>query len=133
MVHARELRVGNLVLDSGNKILRIDWFENDKVCMKVEVDGMQVHPMTEYLKYLQPIILTDEWLRRLGLVERYAKGEWSWSMNGKWQSYTEITKAREGYVYNRDYPNIKYVHQLQNLYSALTHEELSLIDVSNGK
>lgn len=94
------------------------------------IDAMDIVAITQFERSghkspYYPILLTREWLLKVGLEERYAKDEWSWHLN-KWNSYTEITKVDDGYKYHSDYPTIKYVHQLQNLYHSLTGEELVL-------
>jgi hypothetical protein len=80
------------------------------------------------IKDVYGIPLTDEWMKDLGLVERYVQGEWSWAncTPGKvWNYNTEIHTKRDQYIYNDAYPPIEYVHQLQNLYNAMTREELN--------
>ncbi len=83
----------------------------------------------ERLSWLKGVPLSDDWLEKFGLIERYVKGEWSWAnckKDGPWDSYTEIHKDEEGWYYLKEYPRIKYVHQLQNLYFALTGQDLEL-------
>lgn len=78
MIQANELRIGNFFLDRGGKLLRIDWFEHDKLCMSNPItvepdeyfapDGkMFGHPYTEDIEFANPIKLTEERLTDLGL------------------------------------------------------------------
>jgi hypothetical protein len=126
---ANELRIGNLVLDRGGKILTIDRFYGNKI--ECDVKGMPdkdpltstpiyYHPLTEEIEYLQPIPLTEEWLLKFGFEKHitidtyptFAKQMFNWN-----DSILYVI----GYGFIN---HIKYVHQLQNLYYALTNEEL---------
>lgn len=84
-----------------------------------------INTIRDYPEWFKGIPLTEEWLLKFGLEERYVKNEWSWHLN-KWNSYTEIRKTEGGFKFLDGYPEIKYVHQLQNIYFALTGEELML-------
>lgn len=72
-------------------------------------------------KYVEPILLTEEWLLKFG----FEKDDTIWikhpiygllEKNGRF--FIELGET--GGIY------IKYVHQLQNLYFALTGEELTI-------
>ena len=110
---ANELRIGNLVyLTDKDKV----W----EILDGHEIDECDDNPL------VQPIPLTEEWLLKFGFEKTmswtyvkdlvgnlklvYYLGEKGWSIGFK--SYS-------------DFPNLKYVHQLQNLYFALTGEELT--------
>lgn len=123
MVDAKELRIGNWVYSSEQEPIRIEGVHNKKGVFHGFWHNAIVYP----------IPLTVEWLERFGFkysqneetylgvnsffiedrstdklsknVDKEAFGVWSW------QSY-----LRE----------VKYVHQLQNLYFAITGEELEV-------
>jgi len=131
MTQPNELRIGNLIFGISDRV--------EIVCGVLEKTVKTRLPKVSKIfssKYqdVTGIPITEEWLVKLGLEERYARGEWSWSKCTEgflWGSYTEIrntknSKAIEGYVYHGDYPEIIYVHQLQNIYFSLTHQELKL-------
>ena len=78
---------------------------------------------------LKPITLTEEWLKKFGFDFSVD----TWYLNGVaiWETECCGAKGNEeiGFFYElRDVGmmdmNIKYVHQLQNLYFALTGKEL---------
>ena len=87
------------------------------------------------LEYLNPIPLTEEWLLKFGFTERSFKG-----YNRKFYKTVNnilfvipfcISFDSINYYYPVDeeyqiFINLKYVHQLQNLYFSLTGEELTL-------
>lgn len=88
-----------------------------------------VTPQTMELMYLAPetyrgIPLTEEWLVRMGFKERHIYEEVSeWNL-GPYRIQTNV----EFYIWMGigDGVELKYVHQLQNLYFALTGQELKL-------
>lgn len=135
MITARELRIGNFVADRGGKTLTIDRFYGNKI--ECDVKGMPqkdphtgiklyYHPFTEEIDFLHPIPLTEEWLESAGFVEvpsAYPEQHpWSsWEKDGVEikMPYFEFTFCEGQYEVET-----KYVHQLQNLYFALTGQEL---------
>ena len=101
---AQELRIGN-------------YLKKDVV---VKIDARSIFDIWEETKEYQPIPLTEEWLLRFGFVsnpyqDRYENQSIHIECN-KTRGVTEL--------WIESMPHIKYVHQLQNLYFALTGEEL---------
>lgn len=128
----QELRIGNWVMDRRGNEFQIDHWEtrnkvsaksNATMCMGVL---METHPLTEYVDYLKPIPLTEEWLLKFG----FEKQDNNWktlNLNFAtigWERLAGITLSFE--MESIYLPHIEYVHQLQNLYFALTNEELKL-------
>jgi hypothetical protein len=125
MIKANELRIGNLV-KYDNCVKVIDVINDSKNIVEFE-DGDTVYAVF----HCQPIPLTEEWLLKFGFVDK----NYTLELKAKrktivfnWFSKVVSTGKRSGY-YSRKYRHIKYVHQLQNLYFALTGEEL---EVKNG-
>ena len=141
MIQAKDLRIGNLVI--------LDW-DGDKRPQKIaEINrtNFEVEDWDEQFDAfnLYPIPLTPEMLEK----SQFTKYEW---MNGYFIKcaskylmiqfyqdgilvyFTTISKDLQGHkMYGRNYfmtnkspNNVKYLHQLQNLYYALTGEELSI-------
>ena len=114
-----ELKIGNLVKcktsnDSGiYTVLALDGLN-----LKVYLSEPRSKWHTEDL--IKPIPLTEEWLLKFGYTEEDFE-------TGKIIIVTENNKLI-GFIINKySYsPIIKYVHQLQNLYFALTGTELIL-------
>ena len=109
----KELRIGNLFQTIANDIRDVDIKELTRI------QGMP------YL--YKPIPLTEEWLVKFGFsksfftISNFFKKDIYLNIDnkGKW-----TFNLAEGIgVYLTD---IKHVHQLQNLYFALTNEELKL-------
>lgn len=127
---ARELRIGNFLKHYKN-IAHVTW----GVIKDVELGE----------RNYEPIELTEEWLEKFG----FEKDEhFDVDKNDEWIASFEILlyfkedKSINSYIFwdkrdgchlqlggeldvaLRHFPNIKYVHQLQNLYFALTGKEL---------
>src|SRR5690606_17260010 len=112
---ANELRIGNYVKDPYGKTIKLTSVEKDA--------GM-----------LRPVPLTEEWLLKFGWVwnqecnsfEKYPNGDSR--MNLDFQevsnSYTMFNYVLKAKICDR----IFHVHQLQNLFFALTGEELTIKD-----
>lgn len=113
-MRANELRIGNLVLINSN-IHEVDVVDYNQVI--ATVTGLIE------LKYVKPIPLTEEWLLRFGFDKSglyHAKNQVYIYYERRWTD--------TGYEYRFNYTSIKikHIHQLQNLYFALTGEELTI-------
>lgn len=102
---ANELRIGNLVYDN-ERIYQI--YSGTEIGNKHNDNNFK------------PIPLTEEWLVKFGIgVE---KGDKIKHIKGMYGIHFEMKKS--SFHILPDIKHIKYVHQLQNLYFALTGEEL---------
>jgi len=118
-----ELRIGNYVngiYDEGEFIAEVLTVDSEG-CL---LDANGIYELTS-LKVIKPIPLTEEWLIKFGFFEKYK------SCCNRWNilSFTLLdNEDRNGDlqgVFIYDYKlEVSYVHQLQNLYFALTNEEL---------
>ena len=121
---AEELRIGNLVL--------VDGVETTITNLEI-TEGEIVDPIDP-----QPIPITEDRLKRLGFVHDYqelAEDSYTITIGNE----TLLRVERDGsYGFEDSIPikgwdidyvcggvNLKYLHQLQNLYFALTGEELN--------
>ena len=131
---ASELRIGNIV-DLGNRIAKIIDIGHLS-CTVVDLEETQ-DTIEDYGR-VQGLILTDEWFEKWGF---YKDGEY-WSMGifdykycfkyrdwaNNWAFYQEYTDSPDSNDDGKKYPisfDIQYVHQLQNIWFALLHEEIS--------
>jgi len=116
-MEAKELRITNLVLLDGNIIeIGITHLMNFSFWERNE---QELHP-TRW----EPIPLTEEWLLKFGFVKEldsfYRKNK---------SSMIEVCFYDNGSIVASQsvcLSYIKYVHNIQNLYFALTGEELTL-------
>lgn len=140
MIQANELRKNNLVKDRGGKILKIDWFENDKICQSMgtyeteQFGKIPYHPLTEDFKYLQPIELTEEILLKCGFEERINSSMVKfWNKNNftiyhEYYKHNVVDNLEWFFLSSADFDRLRIysLHQLQNLYFALTNQELEI-------
>lgn len=122
MVNPKELRIGSLVYNENTNTVKLIYY-GDFAEMYIEDTGM--------VKSFDPIPLTEEWLVKLGFIQSDCETDYM-----EWDKYP-ISIGNDGglndyknqpfyYEIEWDYKKeIKYVHQLQGLYFALTGEELS--------
>jgi len=115
---ASELRIGNYVcgLKMEEPIRRI----NDSIQYNYKTERYELDDID--LDCFEPIPLTEEWLLKFGFEsnpyqDRYENKVIQVECN-KLRGYTEL--------WIDGMPHIKYIHQLQNLYFALTGQELEI-------
>lgn len=146
MIKPEELRIGNYVHEKGGEGL-------DETV--VTLNTFKNWGQYNLEEWLDPIPLSEVWLERLGFDwvenESYCNGkQWTLQVSKKYEGETEINKdgtwfdgigdyswmpgstkpktmvvssvCRGNYVCN----SVAYVHQLQNLYYALTGKELTI-------
>lgn len=130
MIPKEELRIGNYVIP-----IKDNFYGEykDKPC-QVEsitykgINDWQDMGMSGRLEYseINPIPLTEQWLLDLGFVSDGIKNEW-W-FNGHVQLGYITTDANYEFEYHRKAlpTQLKYVHQLQNLFWCLCGVELKL-------
>ena len=116
MVLANELRIGNLVYNENKQIVSVS------ASRIVLCDDKRV-------KY-QPIPLTEEWLVKFGFYQsKSAEYEGLCAYNipswGRVVIQDGTLQPDQYYFLDGLTQEIEYVHQLQNLYFALTGEELT--------
>jgi hypothetical protein len=133
-MEAKELRIGNWVKESG-----ISSRKNTTDPYQCELSDMNYYP------FLEAIPLTEEWLLKFGFYSGFTGiSEFSMDVNKSkhdlnaidtfriynscdlWHpeilSITDISEPNDFLALNA----VRYVHQLQNLYFALTGEELTI-------
>jgi len=113
----QELRIGNLV----------NWKENE-----IHINAVDLHQMSDSKQYLEeftPILLTPKWLIKFGFKEKKTKLEEIYRLEMFEYATScktidlEFENTENHITYTTD---VKYVHELQNLFFALTGKELSV-------
>lgn len=123
---ASEFRVGNYFTDRGGKVLRLDfWDLGMKPAQKIYIEGVSVHPITEELEYCQPIPLTEEVLLKCGFEKHPMADCYLIAVcEGVMMAIDLFGNLEIGDDFKKG--NILFLHQLQNLYFALTGQELNV-------
>lgn len=125
-----ELRIGAYVMYEPNgEICRVSELAGNKFIRASVVN----YPNTSIGRYLAPIVLTEEWLLKFGFTKRtYSSGHPEYHIYPKGHHSNINCLLFEGKlrvsIINQSICTINFVHQLQNLYFALTGEELTLTD-----
>jgi hypothetical protein len=144
MIKINELRIGNFIFDDDGIIAKVIGFkpydhsvrcdEEEGCDISVDLypqDGNVRHALLCESTLANPIPLTPEWLERLGFVKD-SRSVWvkrideytliGINMDGKYELIDVFNAETVKSWDNR----IEFVHQLQNLYFALTGEELEI-------
>lgn len=124
MINANELRLGNFIKNT---------FSTDeyKIVERVEEFSIDTNDdMYLNVDHIDPIPITKEWLLRFGFekdADQHRISYYTYGVDfifdrieykdGKWILLTIELQCNE---------NIQYIHQLQNLYFALTGNELNI-------
>lgn len=114
-MEANEFRLGNIIRTVGGVLPYWQIYEEDMMHIFSNFDT------GNYNSY-EPIPLTEEWLLKFGFEKI-----------GGWDDYEGYIKDEVEIALNEKYPfenylqkELKHVHQLQNLYFALTGKELTI-------
>ena len=128
---ASELRLGNLVL-CNTSIGFVDAIAS--VCNLSSDEIVCYHKPTKQFIFckdalFEPIPLTEEWLLKLGFKNHLDTIWIHWSKeSGLFEISTRLPQGSYGLWINGTMGCFEYVHQLQNLFFALTGEELTIKD-----
>lgn len=125
-----ELRKGNLLyfpfVNSNVEVIGINslYGVNEPYFNKLSVmEGLNMY--YEVIEVFKPIPLTEEWLLKFGFSEKL--GNWELP---NFRFHINKPMNFDGFLFCEGYSvttdKIQFVHQLQNLYFALTGEELIL-------
>lgn len=117
---ATELRIGNCV----NECYQVVEIDNLGCGICSPMDDLASYIDFEY-KDIKPIPITEDWLLKFGFTE----GKYGYSLSLEhqtlWVKLDGETAIADGFELIR-LTKCKHVHQLQNLYHALTGEELTI-------
>lgn len=130
---ANELRIGNIVKDAKQDYQGVvTGILSDYLAQVTYPSGVTAK---EYPEELAPIPLTEDWLLRAGFERDRTLSGISFH-NFRFNDIELYAPDKEGWCaaycsYDIFKLSIKYVHQLQNLYFALTGDELTFTDQHN--
>lgn len=131
---ANELRIGNYIQTELDEKLNFDYLTQVKEIHSGEI-LIQCNEDSEMLLLIhaKPVELTEEWLIKFGFKED--RGSFFIKLNeyqlkitkNCFSDYSWWFSINTGYGSQPYTMIIKYVHQLQNLYFALTEKELEYV------
>ena len=120
MIEARELRIGNFLLFEDNSVIEV---------RGIHPSGKNIHDGKKWIEVfrLNPISLTEDWLLKFGF--EYEQD----GFDGVNKSFITLLRVGGNHsIYQLSIKEIailtfiESVHQLQNLYFALTGTELTI-------
>jgi len=127
---AEKLRLGNWV--NPDFPMQVTGIYKDEILCNFEGDGSD--PWDYDPNYLRGIYLTDEWFEKFGFKQDTNSNYWLnlqthyldmiFSGNDYYAIYCQIPEFNHEPEQRVGLKSIKYVHELQNLYYALTGKEL---------
>jgi len=131
-MEAKELRIGNYVIVDNPKhhpslkkeVSVITSVSEESVGIQCDVE-LHYYDIGQRLVFIKPIPLTEEWLIKFGFVYDENTGFFRSVVFGR----IYIDNGRHTFCFcnkNGILKVVEYVHQLQNLYFALTGEELEI-------
>lgn len=131
---AQELRIGNYIMVEYNEkhkdlLVRVIEINSDSVKYAAIDNGNRLLKGGTkgecIFDTIMPIPITEDWFRKFGIAKfsfgdkyYFSEGQITGGFEGVWRY--EIEDER----YTTEITSFKYVHQLQNIYYALTGEEL---------
>jgi hypothetical protein len=127
-----ELRIGNFVRlnnpkyhpENTGKNFMIDSIKNDDVSL-IDYENLPAIILYQYLKYIEPIELTEEWLLKFGAKW---EGDYIFLEINKLTIRTHLPNMKPASIFayfdGIKIKQLKYVHELQNLYYAINGTEL---------
>lgn len=150
-----ELRIGNLVIVDNEKChphlkdmpLAINGISprpdnNHNPTHSIGLQHIEQEPnkyyesYSQFLKFVKPITLTEEWLVKFGFAEKESVSGFNYFYKYFKQSDTKGCeqdskfslgrKGTEVFINSKWICGVQYVHQLQNLFFALTLKELEI-------
>lgn len=112
---ANELRIGNYVKSDEIELTKVTAsLLHHMISLKGLLSG-----------FVEPISLTEEWLVKFGFEKR-KDSNILWDKSDLFSLFTIADKIK--YKAQNHTLHVMYVHQLQNLYYALTGQELKYVD-----
>lgn len=123
---ANELRLGNYVYDGKKELGKIGAVHKDRLTVEIPNDNT-IFLGRYKIEYAKPIPLTEEFLLKFGF-DKVADDCWMISKSGQ-ATYIDLIQGEFYYYLEVNTETsiiVKHVHQLQNLYFALTGQELTI-------
>ena len=136
MIDSKELRIGNKILRMGN-VVTVSTIDD---CREEHYSSFLIGNYEDLASYspkeYEPIPLTPEMLERCGFEEIYKSDftiRFDYKLNGKIGAGWNLINGHFHVRYiGEKFTHVKQLHQLQNLYFALTGEELEIKELQQA-
>lgn len=129
-MNVKELRIGNYI-SVRNDVRKVNSVSGSPRSERISttIDGCNFAECHFSEDSIRPIPLSKEWLVKLGFTT-YTINKWDFPIEN--DDYYHIVKFKGWNFRGLGYTmcKIEYVHQLQNLYFALTGKELEVVNES---
>jgi hypothetical protein len=121
---AEELRIGNLLDNCGQWCYVMGIYKNNKAELGYYKDSIGFIRTLDGLQ-IKPIPLTKKWWAKCGFIKDGSYYTWEWMKFYEAEDYYRPDNYYFSEAFSDDF-QLRYVHQLQNLFFALTGEELAI-------
>lgn len=129
---ANELMIGNYVQDKSGEVVDVLEVLTSMILKKANGSLVNTKTITSPLSAYSPIPLTEDWLLKFGCIKQQITNTKMnyWNKGLDFSVDVELTFVKDELLYYYLLCNqfrrvsIQYVHQLQNLYFALTQTHL---------
>lgn len=132
MIKANELRIGSLLLDGNGLLIKVESIMY-KGRLNVTIPSRKDIPLASInLKHCKPIPLTEEILLKCGFKKDVdgglVKNDVAVFLDKRFKTnlYLQTNESSLKFTWFGYECNVKHLHQLQNLYFALTNQELKI-------
>ena len=127
-MEAKNFRIGNLVHELSGENMVIGVHVIDAVDIVFIQQEHKKHPNTEYYEFIE---LSKEWLLKCGGKLEPIQEECDEYINLDMNGWTLTADSSNDFttLTNNNFKPVRYVHELQNLFFAITGQELSIENV----
>lgn len=128
VMKASELRIGNYILDHLGNVCTVELIERHGGIHVSSLKYSLGDGMNNISEGFNPIPITEDWMAGFGMTKdngRYGLGDYGVLSLYNDKPIIHITLYGPNDIYDGEAP-CEYVHQLQNLYHALTGNELEM-------
>jgi len=123
MINAAELRLGNLFINPEGNTEQFEGYYNGLINPKISHHYQEEEGYRE--EEIEPIAIDIDWLERMGFEHYHTNPRMEVFYFNKQGYYpVHINRARGGQYFYGEELILRHVHQLQNLFFALTGDEL---------
>lgn len=123
---AVELRIGNLIQTDYEGVMEVVNINSERI-EYIDAKKLNYRAIGRFeLAFVEPIPLTEEWLLEFGFIPNKYQDEFSLDLITLDCEYTDKGIFNLSIGEFKSEIEIKHLHQLQNIYFALTNKELTI-------